>query len=150
MNQVTRALTPEEIARVEARQQQTEEKAAPAAVAPPQFVSAEGRTVTVDLQFPVTYEGALIDKVIIRRPVMREWRRYLRDCADAVEQNGPGADDLVDQPWVSVPAVVLENLDFTDASRVEAAQEGFFARSPSDPGTETDPQSTSSSGIGEQ
>ena len=67
MNQVTRALTPEEIARVEARQQQTEEKAAPAAVAPPQFVSAEGRTVTVDLQFPVTYEGALIDKVIFAK-----------------------------------------------------------------------------------
>lgn len=143
MDQVVKAATPEEIARVEAR---NEKQAQAAAKAPPRFVSDEKRELKVELTFPVEYDGATYTEVRIRRPIMREWRAYLRACEDAVKQHGPGADDLVDQPWMSVPAVVLEHLDFVDASKVEAAQEGFFARSPSDSEDEEPSASTSENG----
>lgn len=149
MRQVVKAATPEEIARVEAQQRQDAEVAAKASIPPPQFVGGASRETTVPLDFPMDYDGVRYEKIHIRRPCMREWRDYLRACEDAVKQHGPGADDLVDQPWVSAPAVVLEALDFVDASRVEAAQDGFFGRSSLPQGTEAAGQSTSGSDIGE-
>lgn len=126
MDMHTKALSPAEIARIEAR-------SAPAPAIT--FVGTGTREFTVDLEFPVEVDGAVIQRVTIRRPSMREWRAYLRACADAVKVHGPGADDLVDQAWLSIPAAVLEELDFTDASRVEAAMEGFFGRSSLPEGT---------------
>lgn len=156
MDQVVKAASPEDVARVEARQKRMEAKAAIAA-APVEFVDgSEGtRQLAVPLQFPVTWEGKVIDSVTIRRPRMREWRAYWRECQDAVRVDGPGADDLIDQPWLNIPAVVFENLDFIDATRVEAAQEGFFERSSPAGGTETTTEespeeSSSTSASGDQ
>jgi hypothetical protein len=131
MDQVVKAVSPEEFARVEARNKFNAEQAALVAKGLPKFVDdSDGtRKLVIPLQFPVEWGGEVIKEVTMRRPVMREWRGYLRDCADAVKVAGPGADDMVDQPWLSVPAIVLENLDVMDATAVEAAQEGFFARS---------------------
>jgi hypothetical protein len=100
MDTVTMAMRPEEIARVEARQDQAAEAAARAAIAPPTFVADpdKPRTISVPLDFKVDFNGEVIEDVTIRRPTMREWRAYLRACADAVKLDGPGADDLVDQP----------------------------------------------------
>ena len=155
MDQVVRAAAPEEIARVDARQKRMEAKAA-AEATPVKFVNdSEGaRQLVVPLHFPVEWEGAVIGEVTISRPRMKEWRAYWRACQDAVRLDGPGADDLVDQPWLNIPAIVYENLDFIDATRVEAAQEGFFERSSPAGGTETtgmesssdDSSSTSTSG----
>ena len=148
MDQVTRALSPDEIARVEARQKL---QAGGVGKAPPRFVEREGteRETVIPLDFPVEYDGVLYEEVRIRRPVMREWRSYLRACEDAVKERGPGADDLVDQPWLSAPAIVLEHLDFVDATRVEAAQEGFFGRLSSTQGTDEDQSSPPGSSTGE-
>ena len=138
MTQVVKAASKEEIAKAEARQQeaaaQQAKRDAAALLGLPEFVTGAGfeREHSVPLLYPFTYDGVYHDKVVIRRPLMREWRAYLRECQDAVAKNGPGADDYVDQVWLSVPAIVLENMDFTDASSVEAASEGFFARSRSD------------------
>ncbi|MNW20518.1 hypothetical protein D3C71_2209480 [compost metagenome] len=66
-----------------------------------------------------------------------------------MKEDGPGADDLVDQPWLSAPAVVLEAFDFVDASRVEAAQQGFFERPSSPQETGSDGESKSGSDTGE-
>lgn len=148
VDQVTRAATPEELARVMARKNKDVETGAVASMEPPTFVEGKVRHLSVPLDFPVNFNGETIDKVVIRRPTMKEWRAYIRACADAVNENGPGADDAVDQPWLSVSAIVLENLDFLDASRVESAQEGFFGRSESSPSTEED-SSTDTSDTGE-
>lgn len=124
MDMVTKSLGASELAALQARK-----TAVPAASleAAPRFVNGkEGREIVVPLQFPVERDGTVIDQVTIRRPVMREWRAYLRACADAVKEHGPNGDELVDQPWLSIPAAVFENLDFVDATRVEAAMEGFF------------------------
>lgn len=129
MDTYVRAATSEEIAAAEARAA----AAVMAAIPPPKFVGDAQRTLEVKLQYPVEYDGVIYQSVTIRRPTMREWRAYLRECERAVKLHGPGADDDVNQSWLSVPAVVLENLDFIDASQVEAAQEGFFGRSALDP-----------------
>ncbi|QYM73233.1 hypothetical protein K1X45_01940 [Pseudochrobactrum sp. Wa41.01b-1] len=132
MNRVTRALTAEEIARVEARTTKQnyvgeEQKASPT------FVSNDdnARKITIPLEFPVKYEGVTYEEITVQRPILKVWKQYLLDCAEAVQKYGLGADDDIDQPWVSAPAWVINHLDFVDGSRVEAAQEGFFAALPS-------------------
>jgi hypothetical protein len=129
--QITRALSAAQIAAIEAQNNPRVEEKPAAPVPVVEFVAQEGKqlTLAVPLDFHVTVDGVLVDEVVIRRPKMREWRAYIRECVDAVEKHGPGADDLVDQPWLSVPAAVLEELDYLDATRVETAQEGFFGRS---------------------
>jgi len=87
------------------------------------------RVRTVPLTYPVIVDGAKISEVTCRRPTMREWRAYSRACADAVSEFGEGSDDLVDQVWLSIPAVVLESLDFVDGTRVETAMQSFFGES---------------------
>lgn len=131
MNQVTKSLSRDDIARVEARNAEKAKTLQEAvAKAPPRIIDAEGkRTMIVDLYFPVEYDGAVIDKISIQRPTLRVWRNYIAAVAEAVKQHGPGADDDVDMPWVSVPAAVINGLDFVDGERIEAAQEGFFAQS---------------------
>jgi len=129
MVMVTRAVRPEDIARLGAGVASPVPKM-PAAVV--KFVGGmDGRELTVPLAYPVEVDGELVAVVKIRRPVMREWRAYLRACADAVRINGANADDLVDQPWVSISAATLEELDAIDASRVESAMESFFEPSAS-------------------
>lgn len=142
MNQITRALSAEQIAGVEARKGKTAIKVA-VEKAPPRFVEGKGgiREMVVDLDFPVEYDGTVYSRVTIRRPTMREWASYSRSCEAAVEADGPGADDFVDMPWVDAPAIVLEYLDFVDGAKVEAAQAGFFARSALPPVGTTDPNS---------
>jgi hypothetical protein len=107
--------------------------AGPAQTASPSFVKREGieLEVAVPLNFPVEYGGIVYEEVRIRRPLIREWKAYLRACDDAEKRDGPEASDLIDQPWVNTPAIVLESLDFVDAARVEKAQGEFFERSPS-------------------
>ncbi|NTD85502.1 phage tail assembly protein [Agrobacterium tumefaciens] len=130
-DQITRALSAAQIAAIEAQNNpRVEEKPkAPAPVV--EFVPQQDKqlTLTVPLDFPVTVDGELVTEIVIRRPKMREWRAYIRECVEAVDKNGEGADDLVDQPWLSLRAVVIEELDYLDATRLETAQQGFFGRS---------------------
>lgn len=106
----------------------------------PRFVPRPGVETTrvVELLFPVEHQGKIYDSITIRRPIMREWRAYLRATDEAAKQGGPAAADLIDQPWLSAPAVVLEGLEFTDAARIEVEQERFFGVSTLPSVTETD------------
>lgn len=148
MDTVVKGLTPDEIARVEARLQQ---EAVVAAKAPPRFIEREGvvREISVPLEYPVEYDGVTYTEARIRRPLMHEWRAYLRACDEATKKDGPGAEDYVDQPWLSIPAIVMESLDFVDAARVEDEQDGFFAKSSLPRNTAGEKASQSSSATGE-
>lgn len=123
MDSISKAIPADELARMQAK--------APAPAPAVTFADPSMREMQVPLNFPVMVGGNLVEKVSIRRPTMREWRAYLRACQTAVANDGPGADDLVDQPWLSVPASVLESLDFIDAARVESAMEDFTGGSQS-------------------
>jgi hypothetical protein len=147
MDMVTKSLTAEQIAHLQAMPKTAAAHIAQPPVAPPQFVSGkDARELTVILDFPVIFDGATITEVTIRRPVQREWRAYTRACAEAVRAGGPGADDLVDQPWLSIPAIVVENLDIIDGARLEAVMQGFLGRSELPDETESPSSSTSPSG----
>jgi hypothetical protein len=132
---VTKALSREEIEAIEAKKAM--EAAKPA---PPSFVdTGKPRTISIPLEWPIAYDDVTYNEVVIRRPQLAEWRKYLQDCADAVMQHGPGADDNVDQPWLSVPAIVYNSLDTKDGLRVDAAQDDFFGVSSSTSEDETAP-----------
>lgn len=144
MNRVTRALTAEEIARVEARTTKKNDVGAEQKTAPT-FVSTDvsARLITIPLEFPVEYNGVVYTEITVQRPILKDWKQYLLDCTEAVQKYGLGADDDIDQPWVSAPAWVINHLDFVDGSRVEAAQEGFFAALPSSQAVEEEQLSNS-------
>jgi len=130
MDMVSKSLTKEQIAQIEARQASAVASSANAAKDPPRFVNGnEGRELTIALEFPVEFDGVVYAEAKIRRPLYREWRAYVRACAEAVRLNGEGAEDLIDQPWLSIPAVVLENLDLVDGTRLEAMMAGFLDQS---------------------
>lgn len=147
MDQVTRALRPEDIERLQAGRASTIGSVPTAPATSLKFVNGdEQRRLIVPLDYPVEHDGKVYTEITVRRPLMREWRAYLRACADARQTGGLGAEDQVDQAWLSVPAVVLENLDFADATRVEGAMETFFALSPSSTEGEDEPNSESTTG----
>lgn len=129
MNQVVKAASPAEIARVEARNKKKQREQEMAALPAPKFVSTEERQITIDLKFPLEWNGTVYEEVTIRRPNIREWNSYVRAVADAIEEFGEEGEDRVDMPWLSIPAVVFNALDFADATTVSAAQDGFFGRS---------------------
>lgn len=100
---------------------------------PPVFVNNNAGVMekVIKLEFPLEYDGAVFDEIRVRRPLMGEWKKYLAACQQAIQDSGPGADDFIDQPWISAPTIVLENLDFMDGTRVEQAMNGFFGNAPS-------------------
>lgn len=149
MDQIVKALTPAEIAAIEARQTDKERRAEVETKAPPKFIGDENdRKVTLTLEFPVEWDGILYTEITVIRPTIKVWRAYTRAIAEAVAAYGPDAEDTVDQPFLSAPAVVVNALDFVDGGRLEGVIDGFFERA-SLPSEETDetsevPEDTSS------
>lgn len=144
MNQITTALSPEQIAKIEAHQAAKVEREAnrTSAAHKPQveFVNPpKPREITYRLMFPLKVDGKLYEEVTLRRPSMREWRAYLTACEEAVKAGGPGADDLVDLPWMSITAAVIEELDTHDGLALEATQMGFFGSASLPQEESTDP-----------
>lgn len=148
MDQVTTAVPR---AQLEAFQRQQAEGERLASVQPPKFVDAD-RSITIELGFPIEYDGKVYDKVTVTRPTIRQWRQYMSDVADAVKKGGKDAEDLVNPPYLDVPAIVYNSLDFLDGTRVDAAIDGFFGRSslPDEEESGENPDSPSESSNGEQ
>lgn len=156
MDQIVKALTPAEIAAIEARQVQAQagggggEK-----TPPPKFIGdEEDRKITLHLEFPVEWGGVTYTQITVTRPTIKVWKAYTRAVAEEVAKHGPDAEDTVDQPFVSAPAVVINALDFIDGARLEGIIDGFFERTslPSEETGETsevpeDTSSTSDSGA---
>ncbi|NKW09932.1 hypothetical protein HGG76_11510 [Ochrobactrum tritici] len=90
MNQVTKSLSREELARVEARNAEAKTLQEAVAKQPPRFVGDGGRRRWSSLDFPVEYDGVVYSEITVRRPIMREWRDYLQECAEAVKEHGKG------------------------------------------------------------
>lgn len=154
MDDIVRALTPAQIAAIEAKQADKAQRAEVAEKTPPKFIGDEtDRVITLTLEFPVEWDGVTYEEITVTRPTIGVWRRYMRAVGEAVAARGPDAEDTVDQPFVSAPAVVINALDFLDGGRLEGVIDGFFERSslPSlgtDENSETsdEPSSTSDSG----
>lgn len=146
MDQVVKALPREQVEAMQRMQEQVDRKAS---IAPPQFVEQD-RSHTIPLNFPMTYDGKTYRSVTITRPTIREWRKYMADVAEAVKKHGEEGGDMVDPPYLDVPGVVYNNLDFLDGVAVDAAVDGFFGASSSPVEGSGESQNTSTSENGEQ
>lgn len=141
MDHVVKAVPKEQL---EAFERKKAEEARLAAIVPPQFVEEE-RSITIPLSFPVTYDGKTYTEVTITRPTIRQWRKYMRECAKATLEHGEDGADLVDPPYLDMPAVVYNSLDFSDGTIVDATVDGFFGASSSpEEGTEDETDSSTS------
>lgn len=123
MNQVTRALTPEQIARVEARQGETQQAAveeqtpAPAA----KIVGNKERSRTVPLEWPVEFDGVTYEKLTIRRVQGADFKKIA--ALNGQDEEYHLAALLADVPWQVIAA-----LDGDDFVAVQEAVKDFLPR----------------------
>ncbi|TAA54642.1 hypothetical protein [Shinella sp. JR1-6] len=157
MDQIVKALTPAEIAVIEAREAQKQAEGGGGGKMkppPPKFIGdEEDRKTTLVLEFPVEWGGLTFTEITVTRPTIKVWKAYTRAVAEAIAKFGPDAEDTVDQPFITAPAVVINSLDFIDGARLEGVIDGFFDRAslPNEETAETsevpeDTSSTSDSG----
>jgi hypothetical protein len=125
MDQTVKSLSREQI---EAYERSKVEAERVANIEPPTFVDQD-RSLTIDLMFPLKYDGKVYEKITVTRPTIRQWRKYMANVSDAIQKGGSEAADSVDPPYLDIPAIVYESLDYIDGSRVDAAVDGFFGRS---------------------
>ena len=79
------------------------------------------RTATVELMFPVEQDGLAVDKLVMRRP-------KVRDSRDAARGGGSDADVELRQfaNLCEVSPELLEDLDMADYIKLQEAFRGFF------------------------
>ena len=53
------------------------------------IVAPEGRSKTVDLDWPVEFDGAVWDKITVRRVTGREVEQFLRDIGGGENSRSP-------------------------------------------------------------
>ena len=83
------------------------------------IVSDKERARTVDLEWPVEFDGVLYESVTIRRLTTKEVVDFLETMA--------GKGD-VRWPMYDVPDAVLDALDDDDAFRLDEVVKGFLPR----------------------
>lgn len=122
MNQVVKAATPEEIARVEAQNKQAE-AAQESKPAPPRLVGREGkeRERVIPLEFPVEYDGKLYEELTVRRINGKDF-----SAMSAFDGNKESV--LLASLMTSAPVEVIEALDGDDFVELQEAVEAFLPR----------------------
>lgn len=120
MNQITTALTPVQIAAIEAKQTpaaQADPQPAPSA-APQQtsvaFATGEGRTKVVPLQWPIMVDGQKIDAITLRRLTGRDYKT-LGALPTGADENGELLALMAGLPTSTFDA--LDADDFEEVSR---------------------------------
>ncbi|CCF19175.1 conserved protein of unknown function [Pseudorhizobium banfieldiae] len=117
----TKALSAEELARVEARQTQQAEAEASAPAAP-KFASKQERTREVPLEWPLEYDGKTWDKITVRRAVGPDFK--------AIAQLGGTKDEDVGLARIlsDAPEAIIRALDGDDYATLMEAIRDFLPR----------------------
>lgn len=130
MNQITTALSPAQIAAIEAKQTPTAQaapQAAPTAEAAPQqtsvaFATGEGRTKVVPLQWPIVVDGQKIDAITLRRLTGRDYKT-LGTLPAGADENG----ELL-ALMAGLPTRAFDALDADDFEEVSRQAKDFLPR----------------------
>jgi hypothetical protein len=85
------------------------------------IVTTKERQRTVDLDWPVEFDGKVYDKVTVRRVTGREVEEFMRQV-DTRDVNAP----FPRAPMIDCPTEVYEALDDDDLLRVEEAMVPFL------------------------
>lgn len=104
--------------------------AAAAVAAPPRIISSKPRNRTVDLEWPIEYEGRMYDRIVVRRMSTAEVVTFVDAARQARVGDGdvrlPMFDTVDGTP---VPLEVIDALDPDDAAAVNEAVADFLPRS---------------------
>lgn len=122
MNQVVKAATPEEIARVEAQKNQAAAAEA-SKPAPPRLVEKEGkeRERIILLEFSVDYDGNVYDSLTVRRIHGKDF--------NAMGSFDPAKESTqLAALMTGVPVEVIEALDGDDFVELQEAVQAFLPR----------------------
>lgn len=126
MDKVTRALTPEEVARVEAQNAKTtvEQATAAAAPEPPKLRSKSGkeRERVIPLEFEVEYDGIVYDTITVRRSRGSDFRIFA-----SLNEDKDG-ELVIAALLTGVPKEVIAALDGDDFMELQAAIRDFVPR----------------------
>jgi hypothetical protein len=87
--------------------------------APPRFVGGKVRSETVELDYPVEYDGKTWTHITVRRMTTQE--------VSEVMQNA-GTDKVSDFPMFDAPTAVMNALDADDDERVQEVAMRFLPR----------------------
>jgi hypothetical protein len=109
----------------EATMTETAAAAEAAPPAPPQFVDAAARRKTIDLDYPVAYEGRTYTRIHLRRMTAREVADWMESIL--------GKEDILfplfrDDDGARIPDAVLDGLDADDRDAINAAAIDFLPR----------------------
>lgn len=90
------------------------------------FSNPDARRRVVMLEYPVTCAGVLYDRIVIRRPTVRDIREWAAQIEAARKVDAP----LPNLPMIEgeVPPQVMDALDPDDDDKIEAAIEDFLPR----------------------
>ncbi|THK38644.1 phage tail assembly protein [Ensifer sp. MPMI2T] len=122
MNQVVKAATPEEIARVEAQNKQAEAAQA-SKPAPPRLVGKEGkeRERVIPLEFSVEYDGKVYEELTVRRISGK-------DFSAMSAFDGSKETTQLAALMTGAPVEVIEALDGDDFVELQEAVQAFLPR----------------------
>jgi hypothetical protein len=86
----------------------------------PEFIDVAGRlrSETVILDWPVSYDGVIYERITISRVPMQAWREYFERVADH--------PDTIMPIFGSTPREVIDNLDPDDDEKIEVVVGRFF------------------------
>lgn len=100
-----------------------------AAPAPPEFLNPETRIATVDLDYPVTYNGRTYSRLVVRRLSTSEVAAFVDVMRAKME-----SDEVVRWPMVfdehgrAVPDIVRDKMDDDDTVKLDEKIQGFLPR----------------------
>lgn len=121
MNQVTKALSPEELARVEARQTNNAEvKDKPTSTA--RLVGNRSLTKVVKLEYPVEFEGKIYDTLTVRRVKGKDFKVIAR-LPDSEEE-----DVALSVLLTGAPEEVIREMDGDDYVALQETIRDFLPR----------------------
>jgi hypothetical protein len=95
--------------------------------APPQFVDAAARRKTIDLDYPVTYEGRTYTRIHLQRLTAQEVADWFESVAG--KEGGKIRFPLFrDDDGAHIPDAVLDGLDTDDRDVIDKATIDFLPR----------------------
>lgn len=127
MDQITKAMTASELARLEAAKAnaaQTEAIEQKPAPEPARLVAKKGkvRSKEVPLEWPVQYDGKVYDNLVVRRPFGSDFRRMADFDPDKAEEL------QLASMLTEVPIEVIEALDADDYMELQEIVKDFLPR----------------------
>ncbi len=82
-------------------------------------VAGRSRSLRVELDWPIEFDGKIYDHIIIKRATIGEWRRYFEAMAEGAR---------LPMPCFSEPLEVIDSLDTDDDDKIQMVLDDFFPK----------------------